>query len=154
MIKRKVKSQIGNLIPNHKSPYNRGQMIFDWGVQYIVGKIFLRAIKYYLCMFQIGFFDIDMNIHNSKTTKVPILGLPRKNTIWMWSPRRVIKYTIGRGVVPPPKDCRSCKACGSGCPYWVCWTTCFQLTLTAFFFWLCKLISSWTFACEFNLVPF
>jgi hypothetical protein len=33
-------------------------------------------------------------------------------------------------------------------------TTCIQFALTALFLWLCKLISSRTFACEFALVPF
>jgi hypothetical protein len=47
MIKRRGGSQIENLIPNHKSLENKGQMRFDWSMLYIVGKIFSRAIKYY-----------------------------------------------------------------------------------------------------------
>jgi hypothetical protein len=39
MILKKRLSQIENLTPDHKSPWNKGQMIFDWSVQYIIGKI-------------------------------------------------------------------------------------------------------------------
>jgi hypothetical protein len=42
MIKRKVKSQIGNQIP-----LEQGSNDLQLGVQYIVGKIFLRTIKYF-----------------------------------------------------------------------------------------------------------
>jgi hypothetical protein len=42
-------SQIGNLISDHKPLESRGQMISDWGVLYIVGNIFLRAIRH--CLF-------------------------------------------------------------------------------------------------------
>jgi hypothetical protein len=45
MIKRRGRSQIGNLTPNHKPLERRGQTNFDWGVIYVVGKIFLRAIR-------------------------------------------------------------------------------------------------------------
>jgi hypothetical protein len=44
MIKRKGKSQIGNLTLNHKSLEKMGQMRFDWSVLYTIGKIFSRAI--------------------------------------------------------------------------------------------------------------
>jgi hypothetical protein len=56
-------------------------------------------------------------------------------------------------MVPPPKGCEPCKACARGCPYWVRHITFIQFALTTFFSWLCKLISSWTFTCEFILVP-
>jgi hypothetical protein len=48
MIKRRGKSQIGNLTLFHKSLENRGQMRFDYNILYIVGKVFSRAIKHYL----------------------------------------------------------------------------------------------------------
>jgi hypothetical protein len=53
MIKRKVMSQIGNLIVDHKSFKNRGQMSSDWGMLYIIKKIFLRAIRYFFCVLKI-----------------------------------------------------------------------------------------------------
>jgi hypothetical protein len=40
MIKRKGGSQIGNLTFDHKPLENKGQMSFDWGVLYTIGKIF------------------------------------------------------------------------------------------------------------------
>jgi hypothetical protein len=43
MIKRRDGSQNGNLTFDHKPVESRGQMSFDWGVLYMVGKIFLRA---------------------------------------------------------------------------------------------------------------
>jgi hypothetical protein len=46
MIKRKGRSQIGNLTPKHKALESRGQTRFNWSVLYIIGKIFSRAIKY------------------------------------------------------------------------------------------------------------
>ncbi len=38
-------NQIENLTPNHKPFKNRGQMNSDWGMLYIVGKIFLKSYK-------------------------------------------------------------------------------------------------------------
>jgi hypothetical protein len=46
MIKRRIGNQIGNLILDHKSHCNMGQIIFDWGVQYTIGNIFSRARSY------------------------------------------------------------------------------------------------------------
>jgi hypothetical protein len=46
MVKSRGGSQIKNLTPNHKSLESRGQMNSDSGVLYIIGKIFLRAIRY------------------------------------------------------------------------------------------------------------
>jgi hypothetical protein len=45
-------NQIENLTPNHKPLKIRGQMSFDWGVLYTIEKNFLKAIKYYRCIFQ------------------------------------------------------------------------------------------------------
>jgi hypothetical protein len=53
MIKRKGRSQIGNLTSDHKSLKSRDQMSSDWGVLYTVEKIFLRAIKYFPQVFKI-----------------------------------------------------------------------------------------------------
>jgi hypothetical protein len=47
MIKRRGKSQIGNLTPDHKSLERRGQMRSDWGMLYTIEKNILRAIRYY-----------------------------------------------------------------------------------------------------------
>jgi hypothetical protein len=44
MIKRKARSQIGNLVPDHKPLKIMGQMSSNWGMLYTVGKIFLGAI--------------------------------------------------------------------------------------------------------------
>jgi hypothetical protein len=46
MIKRRGRSQIGNLTPDHKPLESMGQISFNWGVLYIIEKIFLRAILY------------------------------------------------------------------------------------------------------------
>jgi hypothetical protein len=53
MIKRRAMNQIGNLILDHKPLESKGQMSSDWGVLYNVGKIFLRIIKYCICIFKI-----------------------------------------------------------------------------------------------------
>jgi hypothetical protein len=45
MIKRKGVSQIENLTPNHKPFENKGEMNFNRGMLYTIGKIFLRAIN-------------------------------------------------------------------------------------------------------------
>jgi hypothetical protein len=49
-------SWIGNLTLDHKSPLKRGQMIFDWDMLHIVGKIFFKAIKYCSQMIKKDFF--------------------------------------------------------------------------------------------------
>jgi hypothetical protein len=46
MIKRRGRSQIGHLIPDHKPFESRGQMRLDWSMLYNFEKIFLRAIKF------------------------------------------------------------------------------------------------------------
>jgi hypothetical protein len=51
-------------------------MIFDWGVQYTVGKIFLKVIKYFPCMIFFFLLKEDMNIQKFGIVRVPILGLP------------------------------------------------------------------------------
>jgi len=50
MIRIKGRNQIGNLTPYHKSLESRGEMKFDWGVLYIVEKVILKDIKYFLCI--------------------------------------------------------------------------------------------------------
>jgi hypothetical protein len=52
MIKRRGKSQIGNLIPEYKTLEIKGQMRSDWSVLYIIENIFSRAIKYFPCIFK------------------------------------------------------------------------------------------------------
>jgi hypothetical protein len=87
MIKRKGKNQIENLIPDQKSLESKGQMRFNWDILYSIGKIFLRAIRYFPCIFKIDRFEKDMNVQSFGTIKVPILGFHlgvlRKNDIWM-----------------------------------------------------------------------
>jgi hypothetical protein len=51
-------------------------MISNWGMQYTLEKIFLRAIRYYPCLFKKGFFEEDMSMKSFKTIIVSILGLP------------------------------------------------------------------------------
>jgi hypothetical protein len=62
-----------------------GEMISDSNIQYIVGKIFSRVIRYFHCMFQI--VEENMSVQSFGITKVPILGLylgvSGKNAIWM-----------------------------------------------------------------------
>jgi len=48
MIKRRGTSQIENLTPDHKSLERRSEMRFDWVMLYTIGKIFLKAIRYFL----------------------------------------------------------------------------------------------------------
>jgi len=62
MIKTRAKNQIGNLILDHESFQSKGQKIANWGMQYTIGNIFLRIIKYYVCMLQKIQFEENMNI--------------------------------------------------------------------------------------------
>jgi hypothetical protein len=73
---KKGRSQIENLIPDHKSFESRGQMRSDWSVLYTIGKIFSRAIRYQPCNLKKILFEKYMNIQSFGITKVPILGLP------------------------------------------------------------------------------
>jgi hypothetical protein len=43
-------NQIPNLTLDHKTLKNKGQMKFNWGVLYVVGKIFLKSIRYCCCI--------------------------------------------------------------------------------------------------------
>jgi hypothetical protein len=47
---KKGKSQIGHLTFDHKSFKRKGQMKFDWGMLYIIGQIFSRAIKHFFAL--------------------------------------------------------------------------------------------------------
>jgi hypothetical protein len=71
-----VKSQIGQINSRSQIPWSKRQMIFDYGMQYTIGKIFLSGIKYCPHMLQTCFFQKDMNVKSFKTTRAPILGLP------------------------------------------------------------------------------
>jgi hypothetical protein len=55
-------------------------------MQYTIGKIFLRVMRYFTCMFPKK-IEEDMNVQSFETIKVPILGCPLeslgKNVIWM-----------------------------------------------------------------------
>jgi hypothetical protein len=75
MIKRRGGNQIENLTSDHKSVKGNGQLTFDWGVLYTIGKIFLKAIRYYLRIFFKNLIEKYMNIQSFGTTKVPILKL-------------------------------------------------------------------------------
>ncbi len=115
MIKKWVQSQIGNFIPKHKSPLSKGQIIFDWGMQYTIENITFKTIRLCPCTLQICFFKEDMSIQSFETTIIPILGLPLGSLgkkchldVPLWI---VTEYSIGRGVVPPPKGCGLCKIC-------------------------------------------
>jgi len=78
MIKRTSESQIGNLIPDHKSLESKGQMTFDWGMLYTIGKIFLGAIKFE------AWFEKDVSGQSFGTTKVLVLGLPFRSFEEKW----------------------------------------------------------------------
>jgi hypothetical protein len=75
MIKRRGGNQIENLTSDHKSFKGNGQLTFDWGVLYTIGKIFLKAIRYYLRIFLKNLIEKYMSIQSFGTTKVPILKL-------------------------------------------------------------------------------
>jgi hypothetical protein len=91
---KKGKNQIGNLTPNHKPLESKGQMSFAWGMLYIVGKIFLKVIKYCL-----RFFKTNLIWERYEQPKFwdSHLGIPKKSDIWMLSLWIGIKYTIGEG---------------------------------------------------------
>jgi hypothetical protein len=76
MIKRRGRSQIGNLTSDHKLFESMGQMSSNWGVLYNVEKIFLRVIIYFHHIFKIDLIEKYMSIQTFGTTKVTILGLP------------------------------------------------------------------------------
>jgi len=53
-----------------------------------------------------------MNVQSFGTTRILVLGLPtpQGKVTFGCRPHKGIEYIIGRGVVPPPKGCRPCKA--------------------------------------------
>jgi hypothetical protein len=52
-------------------------MIFDRGVQYIIGKIFLKDINYFHHMFKtILIWKGYMNVQSFETKQILVLGLP------------------------------------------------------------------------------
>ncbi len=59
---------------DHKPLESKGQMNSNWGMLYIVGKIFLRAMKYCPQVSKNNWFEKDINIQSFGTTKVPFLG--------------------------------------------------------------------------------
>jgi hypothetical protein len=96
MIKRRGESQIENLILTHKSLERKPQKRSNWGVLYIIRKIFLRAIKYCPHIFKKIWFEKDM-----KTT---ILGLAFENPEEKWhldvvrTERHIVYYREGSGA--------------------------------------------------------
>jgi hypothetical protein len=82
MIKRRGGSRIENLTSDHKSLKSKGQMSSDWGVLYIVEKIFSKSIRHSLAFSKNISFEKYMNVESFGTTKIPILGVPGKSDIW------------------------------------------------------------------------
>ncbi len=77
MIKRKGKSQIENLIFDYKFFERKVQMTFDWGMLYIIRKIFLKIISCYpFVLRKKTRFKKYMSVQSFGITKVPVLGLP------------------------------------------------------------------------------
>ncbi len=64
-------------------------MRFNWGVLYIVGKIFLRTIRHCPYIFKTKRIDLKKNMSNQSfgTTRIPVLdshlGVLGKSDIWM-----------------------------------------------------------------------
>jgi hypothetical protein len=51
-------------------------MSSDWGMLYIVEKIILRAIKYFIRISQKNWFEKNMNVQNLGITRILVLRLP------------------------------------------------------------------------------
>jgi hypothetical protein len=79
MNKRKGKSQIENLTPDHKPLECKGQMGFNWGMLCPFGKMFLRDISYCPRIFKAIYFEKNMSVQSFGTLRVPILGFPLGN---------------------------------------------------------------------------
>jgi hypothetical protein len=97
MIKRRGRSQIGNLSPKHKPLESKGQMSFDWGVLYTVGKIILKDIGHYPHIFKTNLIWKKYECPKFWNNKGPNFGIP----IWKtWekmigcSPRRKAQNII------------------------------------------------------------
>jgi len=104
MIKRRGKSKIENLTPDHKSFESRGQMRSNWSVLYTIGKIFWREIKYCPCTFKKKLIWKKMSIQHFETIRVPILGFPLGSFGGKWhldvipTERHKVSYRVGSGA--------------------------------------------------------
>jgi len=108
MAKRKVRSQIGSLTPDHKkSGIDLTPMCAD-GVRYTVGKFSTRATTLLQTSSQLevwartyGLAKLrESNLSNFRT---PLWGSRDKKAIWMWALRRGAKNTIWGKVVAFPE---------------------------------------------------
>jgi len=80
--KERPKVKLLKIKPLITNPFRiKGQMISNWGVQYTIENIFLRAIRLCHCMLQIGVFEEDMNVQSFKSTIVVILGLSFESSL-------------------------------------------------------------------------
>ncbi len=88
-------------------------MISNWGVQYTIGRNFLKIIRNCPCMFQIGYFEEDMNVQNFGIIRVLILGLSLgslgKKCHFDVAPTNSQRLYY-RGMVLPFEGCRLCKS--------------------------------------------
>jgi hypothetical protein len=75
VIKKKGESK-GNLTLDHKSLENTSQMRYDWGVLYIIGKIFLRVIRYFPHIFKINLILERYEHPKFWNNKSPNFGTP------------------------------------------------------------------------------
>jgi hypothetical protein len=117
MIKRKGRSQIGHLTPDHKSLESRGQMRFDWSVLYTIENMFSKAIRYCPCPIKTNFIWKRYEHLNSWDNESPNLGSPRGK--WhldvILVERHKVYYREGSGA--------------SSQRLWAVWSLCLKLSL-------------------------
>jgi hypothetical protein len=110
-------SQIGILIPDHKSLERRGQMRFYWDVLYTVGQIFLKDIRYCLQVLKIYLMWEKYEHPKFWDNKSRNFGTPRGKWHLDVVPMERHKVCYKEGSGASPKGCGPCKACAWGSPY-------------------------------------
>jgi hypothetical protein len=159
MAKRKVESQIANLIHltfDHWKSRIDPSSLHAGSMQHIVGKILTKATTLFQTSSQLKVWTQSYGALKSRESQLwefrdSHLGVPKQNAIWMWASWRGTKYTIRGKVVTSPKFG----------PWWILWIRiCSWLILTPKLFQLCtNQLVVWFCPCEwisclsFFLVP-
>jgi hypothetical protein len=115
MIKRRGGNWIENLTLDHKSFKKKGQIRFNQGTLYIIGKIFLRVIRHCPCIFKINVIWKRYECPKFWDNKTPTWESWGKVTNVVPIEKHKIYYRKGGGA--SSKGWRLWKACVWGYPY-------------------------------------
>jgi hypothetical protein len=157
MAKRRVKSQIGSLTPNHWKSGIDLISLHAGGVRHIVNKLSTRATTLLQTSSQSEVYTQSYGLSKLRESqrwefRDSHLGVSGQKTIWMWPPWRGVEYTIKGEGGGFPQVQAVVNLMSPSCPWFVLTPKVLQLCTNHLVLVLCR--SVWVSkACQFFLIP-